>query len=42
MALTTGEKQKRTTVSSIQSRMGVTPTYSEDAIGLAAKMLLLF
>lgn len=37
MALTSGEKQNKATVSSIQSRMGVTPTYSEDAIGLAAK-----
>ncbi len=37
MALTSGEKQNKATVSSIQSRMGVVPTYSEDAIGLAAK-----
>jgi len=38
MALTSGEKQKQATVSSIQSRMGVVDTYSgENPIGLAAK-----
>jgi len=38
MALTSGEKQKKATVSSIQSRMGVVDTYSgENPIGLAAK-----
>jgi len=37
MALTSGEKQNKATVSSIQSRMGVVDAYSEDAIGLAAK-----
>jgi len=37
MALTSGEKQNKATVSSIQSRMGVVDAYGEDAIGLAAK-----
>ena len=38
MALTTGEKQNKATVSSIQSRMGVVDTYSgKNALGLAAE-----
>jgi DNA-binding ferritin-like protein len=38
MALTSGERQSKSTVSSIQSRMGVVDTYSgKDALGLAAE-----
>lgn len=38
MALTSGERKSKSTVSSIQSRMGVVDTYSgKDALGLAAE-----